>query len=135
MRARWVILIAGGVLVLAISFVLFMQPTRPGQIAVQVQGRTNHAYTLLASNSTRYLHYVSAGAVTEGVWSTHIMQELPAHQSIAIQVFVPTNASRQIVFMYSRAEGSKLEEWFDRVRSMAGINGRQVQNMYIDIPE
>src|SRR5688572_23210806 len=134
MRSRRPIWITGGVLVLGVVFGFLLMRPQPGSLSVQLIGRTNDVYTLLATNGTPYLYSVSAVPVIDQ-YSANIMESLPVHQSLTIEVVVPTNASRQIMVMYSRKEKSQIEHWIKSAQALIGIQRAEVHSMFIDLPE
>jgi hypothetical protein len=125
-------LITGGFLVLAVVALIVQMPRR--QIAVQLLGRTNGVHTVLATNSSRYVYCVCAVPVVNN-FSTNVMEQLLPHQSITLQVVVPTNASREIMLLYLRTESSSWENRFDAVLPWVGIKSRPVKAMYVKVPE
>ena len=132
MRVRRVIWIAGGLVVLAVAAVLLIPSPKDRGVSAWLLASTNNVQTLIVTNGTPHLYYVAAVAVQR--LSTNVMQQLPSHACIEIQVVVPGDA-QQIMFMYSRMETGQLEHWIKVARALLGFQRSGMQRMYIDVPK
>ena len=144
MRARWVIWVAGGLLVLAV--ILLLAQLKSSGVNVQVLGKTNGYRTLLITNGTQRLHYVAAWAEVQSdrtwqrdVWHRESIRnnaflKLEPRQSIVIDVFITTNTRpRRIAFASMPTHNTgQVAQWIGWARGLLGIPRASMELMYID---
>ena len=134
MRARWVFLIAGGILAAAIGL-LFIRPN-PGRVSLQRLGVTNGVQLLLITNGTRDLHFYAAWAESPNKVEslTGVIDELEPRHSMVIGIQV-TNTRRRITFAFLRTESHVVELWMNAAVALLGIEHPYLRKVYIDVPE
>ena len=142
MRARWAILISGGVLALAIIVVLWVSPRLTSPTITVLNQQTLHGatfYFIQISNTAPqpYVYTARMEYRTNGTWEHARPHQrggvLLASGKDIFVLFRPTNSSMRIAVFYNQRSGSVFERWRETLRMRVGAYPHG-QAMYIDAP-
>jgi hypothetical protein len=141
MRARWVILIAGGFLVLAIA--LFLTRSRPSTLSARLIGQTNEGafYVLEVTNRTgkRYIYTAWTAYSSNRSWNAvrpmRLNGQLEAKQAETFTLTRPSKGPRRVVISSCCAEPpTAMEVFLGKLQYLVGLDTSTERSMYIDAP-